>query len=300
MDQTIFAAPFPKGLYSLFAPGVTEVLLNGTRSVEIRLSDGTSRCQPLDGPVAHAPLTRAIQEFSLNQGIRLDPLQPYAGGDCFVPELGHLRWHAVIPPISPEGPLFCFRRHGFEKCPLESFLNWDKFSAQILEAVNAKRPIFISGSTGCGKTTLLVALLLEAASTERVVILERVAEIPLLSSKWVRLVARERQRQGDGYVSVHTLLEESLRLRPDRLVVSEVRGQEADGLFQAMHAGHGGVMTTFHADSAAGLLARLKTSGKATGAEWEALFTELRPLMIMMRRDKPSSIENVIQLGLRA
>ncbi len=295
--ESILTRPFPKGLYGLFGPGVNEVLLNANRSLQIRLSDGSCKNELINEAIENAVLTRAIQEFSLNQGIRLDPLQPYAGGDCFIAELGHFRWHAVIPPISPEGPLFCFRRHGFEKHDLKSFGQWERYATLILEAMSLKRPIFIVGPTGCGKTTFLVALLLELAASERVVILERVAEIPLLSPQWIRLVGREKQRQGDGSISVDMLLEESLRLRPDRLVVSEVRGQEVDGLFQAMHAGHGGVMTTFHADSATGLLARLKTSGKADAADWEALFRELHPLMIIMRRDRPSCIDDVLQLG---
>lgn len=293
----ILDEPFPKGLCEYFVSDVSEILLNGNRSIELRFYDGSSQCQPLSQTIPPSALTRAIQEFSLNQGIRLDPLQPYAGGDYRSSEHGFLRWHAVIPPVSPEGSLFCLRRHRFELCELESFGNWHVHSESVLTAIEQRRPMFIVGPTACGKTTLLLTLLKKFAPHERVIFIERVAEIPLLFPSWIRLVGREKQRHGEGAVSIDHLLEESLRLRPDRLIISEVRGQEVDGLFQAMHAGHSGVMTTFHADSALSLLARLKTSGKAGAEDWELLFAQLRPIMIVMKREKPSCIEKVIQLG---
>lgn len=296
--MNIFDEPFPKGLCTYFASGVSEILLNGNRSLELRFYDGSLQCHALPHSIPTTTLTRTIQEFSLNQGIRLDPLQPYAGGDYRSSEHGFFRWHAVIPPVSPEGALFCLRRHRFELCELESFGRWDVYGESILRAVEQRRPIFIAGPTASGKTTLLVALLKKLASHERVIFIERIAEMPLLFPSWIRLVGREKQRHGEGLVSIVHLLEESLRLRPDRLVISEVRGQETDGLFQAMHAGHGGVMTTFHADSEWSLLARLKTSGKAGEQDWALLFAQLRPLMIVMKREKPSCIEKMIQLGL--
>lgn len=235
-------------------PLVDEVLINGGRSVIVvigeRFEVGKS---PFD---SGQTMLHWLCEFARDEGVRLDPLCGSAGGmvlsqhlSTSLKQVGQLRWHALLPPLSQDGPLLSLRRHRFGVISLEDFGGSDTLKKQLACAVAQKRSLLIAGPTGSGKSTLLVALLAAYASKERVVILESIAEIPPLSPTWVRLLERLPNLEGIGAVPLERLLRESLRLRPDRLVLGEIRGGEAQPFLNALLSGHEGAMATIHAGS---------------------------------------------------
>jgi pilus assembly protein CpaF len=233
---------------------VDEVLINGARSVMMVIGQ---RAEVGASPFASGQsMLQWLTQFARDQGVRLDPLCGSAGGMVAAEDLptllgqtGQLRWHALLPPLSQDGPLLALRRHRFGAISLENFGGPDALKERLSLAVAQKRSLLIAGPTGSGKSTLLVALLAAHASQERVMILESIAEIPALFPTWVRLLERLPNLEGVGAVSLDRLLKESLRLRPDRLVLGEIRGGEARPFRNALLSGHEGAMATIHAGS---------------------------------------------------
>src|SRR5262249_16652907 len=148
-----------------------------------------------------------------------------------------------------DGPLFSLRRHRFNELTFDDFLLSKTQGAFLEESVRIGRSILICGATGCGKTTFLALLLRAFSLHERVAIIEQIPELPALSSGWIRLAERPASLDGAPSFDLEQVFREVLRLRPDRLVVGEIRSREARPFLQAMASGHGGSMATLHAAS---------------------------------------------------
>jgi pilus assembly protein CpaF len=162
----------------------------------------------------------------------------------------------VLPPVAVDGPCLAVRRFTARPLPLTAFTT-DVVAELLGEVVSRRCNVLVSGATSTGKTTLLGSLVAVAGAHERIVTLEDVAELRLPAAHVLRLEARPATLDGPPAIELHDLLRIALRLRPDRLVVGEVRGDEAADLVQAMNTGHDGSLATIHANSAIDALARL-------------------------------------------
>jgi pilus assembly protein CpaF len=242
-------------------PSVDELLLNGACSVFVR--SGTKLAPAAPFFEHDEALLDFLLELAASQDIRLDPACGSAGGT--LPELPG-RWHCVLPPLSRDGPLFCVRRHRFEALTLDDFSMTAEVRGRLERHVEVGAPLVIVGATGCGKTSLLAALLRVHALEERVVVIETLPELPRLGPAWIRLAERPASLEGRGGVAADRLLAEALRLSPDRLVLGEIRGAEARAFVEAARTGHQGLMATLHAGSANEALARLCALAKADAA----------------------------------
>ena len=241
-------------LHEFFAdPTVIEVLINGTASLTV-VSQARRTVQDSIF-TAKEEMVRWLQDFAFTQGVRLDPRKPFSGG---LLEEFNLRWHCLIPPVAIDGPILSVRRHAFSSLNLQSFHDPQLLLPQCQNLIAQGRPLLICGATASGKTTLLAALLREMCAQERVMIVESIVELPLSSRLWVRCQAREQGISGDGEVKLETLIEEMLRLRPDRFVLGELRGQEIVAFIKALTVGHLGLLTTLHAESVSQASARLR------------------------------------------
>lgn len=229
-----------------------ELLLDGCGAHLVGAGGSCAVTSPFDG-------AEGLREFAVSLArhaqSRLDPMCGAAGGSV---DHGAWRWHCLLPPLSRDGVLFSLRRHRFAALSLADFGLDEATEQQLRTALAQREHLVIVGPTGSGKTSLLMALLKECALHERVVIIESLPELPRLSPTWVRLAARAANVEGLGAFGLPQLLVEALRLRPDRLVIGEVRGPEAGTLIDALATGHTGVMATLHAGSAAAALQRLK------------------------------------------
>src|SRR6202522_2684105 len=173
------------------------------------------------------------------------------------------RVNAIIPPLAVDGPCLSIRRFGRERLMAEDLVHNNSLTASMLEllagCVKARLNVLISGGTGAGKTTLLNVLSSNISSRERIVTIEDAAELQLNQEHIVRLETRPANIEGKGAVHQRQLLINSLRMRPDRIIVGEVRGEEALDMLQAMNTGHDGSLTTIHANSPRDALGRLET-----------------------------------------
>jgi pilus assembly protein CpaF len=283
---------------------VDELLINGARSMVIIAGEKVKVGRSPFG--SGQEMLHWLTLFAREEGVRLDPLCGSAGG-MVAPErltqirnyAGQLRWHALLPPLSQDGPLLALRRHRFGVISLTDFGGTDEVKSQLLRAMASRRSLLIAGPTGSGKSTLLVALLAAHAPQERVVILESVAEIPSLFPTWVRLLERLPNLEGVGAVSLTRLLKESLRLRPDRLVLGEVRGDEAYPFFNALLSGHHGAMATIHAGTVHEARHRFGTlasdQGGCQGEPLDSKFGMMREAsagldVVLMKRGSPPII----------
>lgn len=268
-------------------PSLTEILVNGTRSLVRCRADG-ARFVSASPFSSDERFEDELQEWAFSQGLRLDPLLPAAGGE-WRHERTTGRWHAVLPPLATDGPILSLRRHCFDTLALSDIRGDARAKALVCELWEGCSPLFIIGPTGSGKTTLLMALLKEFSKEERVVFLERTAELPLLSPLWIRLVEQGSDISGRGAFGLGAALEETLRLKPDRIVLSEMRGAEARVGWQSLLVGEGAFVTTLHAASPRLLGMRLSfLLGDDT--PWRELFEELRPGIVQMTRADPARI----------
>ena len=181
------------------------------------------------------------------------------------------RLNAVIPPLSLKGPVLTIRKFKKELANIDDFLRngtLTPYMARFLEAcVQAKLNIIICGGTGSGKTTLLNVLSSFIGNDERIITIEDAAELKLEQEHVISLETRLTNYEGEGEVTIRDLVINSLRMRPDRIIVGEVRGKEAFDMLQAMNTGHNGSLTTLHANSPADALNRLETMILMAGME---------------------------------
>jgi pilus assembly protein CpaF len=173
------------------------------------------------------------------------------------------RVNAIIPPLALDGPALSIRRFGTGPLAANQLVQLKSISAEMMEmlaaAVRARISILISGGTGAGKTTFLNVLSQNIPQSERIVTIEDAAELQLAQQNIVRLETRPPNVEGQGAVRQRQLLINSLRMRPDRIIIGEVRGEEAFDMLQAMNTGHEGSMTTIHANTTRDALSRLES-----------------------------------------
>ena len=188
---------------------------------------------------------------------------------------GGIRVHAVLPPIAPEGTVLSIRVPRLDVATLDDLERTGMFGAGVRrrlgEAIAGRVNLLVSGAAGAGKTTLLAALLAEAPAHERIVTIEDVAELRIAHPHHVRLEARQPNIEGTGGIGLARLVREALRMRPDRLVVGECRGDEVRELLAALNTGHDGGAGTVHANSLHDVPARLEALGALAGLDDRAL-----------------------------
>ena len=232
-------------------PAVSEVMVNGPDRVWVE-RDGRLERVPMH--IDAAGIEHVIERIVAPLGLRIDRSSPLV--DARLPDGS--RVNAVIPPLAVDGPCLTVRRFAAKAMPLGAFCS-PSVAAFLAEAVDARLNIVVSGGTGAGKTTLLNALAACIGPEDRVVTVEDAAELRLGREHVVRLEARPPNAEGVGEVRVRELVRNALRMRPDRIVVGEVRGPEALDMLQAMNTGHEGSLSTCHANGPADALRRLET-----------------------------------------
>jgi pilus assembly protein CpaF len=225
---------------------VDEVTINSTEGLWVFSQGKAHRYQP---PFSSADAMLSwLYEFSATLKARLDPLLAGNGGALMD---GAFRWHCLLPPVASDGPLFSLRKNRFTSLNLADFGDANGELPKIASHFSSRLPLLIAGPTGSGKTSFLAALFRgsEAAQSERIFCLERIQELPKLTPHWIRLAHQEENCDGLGGISLEKLLHETLRLRPDRMIVGEIRSDEASVFIRALHTGHGGIVSTIHAGS---------------------------------------------------
>jgi pilus assembly protein CpaF len=244
---------------------ITEVMVNNYDRVyierlgKIEASDATF--------VDNAHLLRIIDKIVSQIGRRVDEASPMV--DARLPDGS--RVNAIIPPLSLRGPTLTIRKFSRDPYTMDDLIDFGTVtpeSAQFLQAcVRGKLNMLISGGTGTGKTTTLNALSAFVPNDERIVTIEDAAELQLQQQHVITLEARPPNIEGEGEVRIRELVRNALRMRPDRIIVGEVRGPETLDMLQAMNTGHEGSLTTIHANSPRDALARLETLVMTAGVE---------------------------------
>ena len=233
-------------------------------------------------------LMRVIERIVSSVGRRIDESSPMV--DARLKDGS--RVNAIIPPLSLDGPVLSIRRFGAEPLRMPRLIENQALTVDMASmfdmCVNSRLNILISGGTGAGKTTLLNALSAYIPGTERIVTIEDSAELQLQQPHVVRLETRPPNIEGKGEVTQRDLVRNALRMRPDRIVIGEVRGGEAIDMLQAMNTGHDGSLTTIHANSSRDALSRLETMIQMTG---------MRLSDRAMRQQIASAINMVIQVA---
>jgi pilus assembly protein CpaF len=249
----------------LHDPTVTEVMANGPDAVFIERDGKLEETDVSFLDDGH--LRRVMEKIVGEVGRRIDEAQPYV--DARLPDGS--RVNAVIPPVSLDGPMLTIRKFSadaFTAQDLIAFGTWSTRVAQFLAAcVEGRTNLLVSGGTGAGKTSTLNVLSNFIPSTERIVTIEDAAELRLGQPHVVRLEYRPPNIEGRGEITIRDLVRNSLRMRPDRIVVGEVRGGEALDMLQAMNTGHDGSISTVHANSPRDALARLETMVLMAGVD---------------------------------
>jgi len=252
---------------------VTDVLVNGPGPVWVDRGDGVRRTSVVIGD--ERSLRRLAQRLVAACGRRLDDAMPHA--DARLPD--GTRLHAVLPPVSPQGTCLSLRvppRRTFGLDDLVAAGSMPPAGAELLHRLVAARvPFLVTGGTGTGKTTVLSTLLSMVAPDERIVLVEDAAELRPAHPHVVRLEARVANAEGAGAVDLATLVRQALRMRPDRLVVGEVRGAEVRELLAALNTGHEGGCGTVHANRAEHLPARIEALASAAGLPRAAAHSQL-------------------------
>ncbi|MGD9750046.1 MAG: CpaF family protein [Acidimicrobiia bacterium] len=230
-------------------PDIAEIMVNGA-AVWIERHGCLQRT---DVQLDAAAVERLVERIVGPAGARVDRASPIA--DVRLPDGS--RVNIVLPPAAPDGPLVTIRKFVLRSTALESFCGAD-VAALLADAVGRRTNLVVSGGTGSGKTTLLNALASHIPGGERVVTIEDTAELRLQHPHVVRLESRRPNSEGTGSLTIRQLLRTALRMRPDRILVGEARGDEVMDMLQAMNSGHEGSMSTCHANTPRDALRRLE------------------------------------------
>ncbi|MEO7803993.1 MAG: CpaF family protein [Actinomycetota bacterium] len=238
-------------------PQITEVMINGPRDIRV---EKAGRIERADVQLeSNAQILHLIERVIGPLGLRVDESQPFV--EARLPDGSRL--HAIIPPLSIHGPVVTIRKFSARPFTLSDLITKETLTdgmARFLDAaVRAKLNTIVSGGTGSGKTTLLNVLSASIPEGERLITIEEAAELRLGRDHVISLEARPPNVEGAGEVTVRDLVRNALRMRPDRIIVGEVRGGEALDMLQAMNTGHEGSLSTCHANSPQDLLVRLET-----------------------------------------
>ena len=244
-------------------PGIDEVMVNGAGAVYVERGGRLERTGV--SFASDADLMHAVERILAPLGRRVDEASPLC--DARLPDGS--RVNVVIPPLSLTGPCLTIRRFRREGFSLRDLVGNGTLTAEAADllalSVAARASILVSGGTGSGKTTTLNALSGAIPGEERIVTIEDAAELRLRQRHVVRLEARPANLEGRGEVTIRQLVRNALRMRPDRIVVGEVRGGEALDLLQALNTGHDGSLSTVHANSPADALRRVETLALMAG-----------------------------------
>jgi pilus assembly protein CpaF len=238
-------------------PVITEVMVNGPNQVFIERAGKLYKTDIGFRDDAH--VMRIIDKIVSEVGRRVDESSPYV--DARLPDGS--RVNAIIPPLALNGPCLTIRKFSREPYTDEDLIHFGTMTAEVRDllraCVRAKLNTLISGGTGSGKTTLLNVMSAYIPESERIVTIEDAAELQLKQPHWVRLETRPPNIEGRGMVAQRDLVRNSLRMRPDRILVGEVRGAEALDMLQAMNTGHEGSLTTAHANTPRDAMSRIET-----------------------------------------
>ncbi|MBG0827263.1 TadA family conjugal transfer-associated ATPase [Planomonospora sp. ID67723] len=276
---------------------ITDVLVNGPREVWVEDGLGLRRTS-VTFPDEDA-VRRLAQRLAAAAGRRLDDASPYVDARL----AGGVRLHAVLPPVAPGGTCLSLRLPPRRTFALPELVETGMIrtdAVPVLTAVVESRLSFlVSGGTGTGKTTLLSSLLSLAGSGERLLLVEDSAELRPLHPHVVRLESRPANLEGAGGVGLRDLVRQALRMRPDRLVVGEVRGAEVVDLLAALNTGHEGGCGTLHANAAADVPPRLEALACAAGLSREAVHSQIAAaldVVIHLARDQADGRRRVAEI----
>ena len=267
-------------------PTISDILVNSHDTIYI---ERRGRIEPTNVRFKDDEhLMRVIERIVSSVGRRIDESSPMV--DARLQDGS--RVNAIIPPLSIDGPVLSIRRFGSDPLRMNMLIENKALTKDIADmlqmVVNARLNVLISGGTGAGKTTLLNALSAFIPENERIVTIEDSAELQLQQPHVVRLETRPPNIEGRGEVTQRDLVRNALRMRPDRIVIGEVRGGEAIDMLQAMNTGHDGSLTTIHANTPRDALARLETMIQMTG---------MRLSDRAMRQQVASAINLVVQVA---
>ena len=236
---------------------VSEIMVNGPHDVWVERQGRLYETSVQFSDESH--LRRIINKMVAQVGRRIDESSPMV--DARLPDGS--RVNAVIPPLSLSGPLVTIRKFSNKRLDLNEMIRLGTLSSDTVDflqrCVLAELNVLISGGTGSGKTTLLNALSAAISDSERIVTIEDAAELQMKQNHVLRLESRPKNIEGQGEITIRELVRNALRMRPDRIIVGEVRGAEALDMLQAMNTGHDGSLTTVHANSPRDALARIET-----------------------------------------
>jgi pilus assembly protein CpaF len=275
-------------------PEVSDVLVNRPDEVWLDRGDGLEPAGV--GFRDEAAVRRLAQRLAASAGRRLDVARPTLDARL----AGGVRLHVVLPPVSPTGTLLSLRmarRRAFTMAELVERRTVAPGLDRVLDGLVHRRVSFlVTGGTGTGKTTLLATLLSLVPARERIVLVEDSGELAPAHPHVVRLEARTANVEGAGAVDLRALVREALRMRPDRIVVGEVRGAEVVELLAALNTGHDGGAGTVHASAAAALPARLEALALAAGLPRAALHSQLAAgVQVVVHLERPVGGDRVVR-----
>jgi len=262
LDEVFGLGPLERLMHDA---SVSDILVNGPHEVFVERHGRLERTEIVFADEQH--VMRIIQRVVSRVGRRIDEVSPMV--DARLSDGS--RVNAIVPPLALEGPKLSIRRFGAEPLDADELVANGSIRPEMLEflaaAVKARISFLISGGTGAGKTTLLNALSAFVPHDERLITIEDSAELILQHPHVVRLETRNANVEGTGETTQRDLVRNSLRMRPDRILIGEVRGGEALDMLQAMNTGHEGSLTTIHANDTRDALARLEMMVAMTGLE---------------------------------
>ena len=281
---------------------ITEIMVNGTQGVFLEREGRICRWNRSFSSAEK--LADVIQQIVSQVNRVVNTASPIV--DPRLPDGS--RVHAVLPPVAPDGPILTIRKFSREPLTMERLLAWDSLTEEaaafLRRLVEARYNLFISGGTGTGKTTFLGALSQFIPSTERVITIEDSAELRLSGiPNLVRLEARNANLEGENQVTIRDLIRASLRMRPDRILVGEVRGEEAFSMLSAFNTGHDGSLCTGHGNSTADMLARLETMVlMGANLPLEAIRSQIASALDVLvhlgrMRDKSRKVLEIAEIG---
>jgi pilus assembly protein CpaF len=292
--------------FLLHDPEVSEIMVNGPNQVYVERKGRLYKTEIRFRDEAH--VLHTIEKIILPLGRRIDEASPLV--DARLPDGS--RVNAIIPPLAVKGPTLTIRKFADDPLTVEDLIHFGTMSTEISHflraCVQSRINIIVSGSTGSGKTTMLNVLSSFIPPDERIITIEDAAELQLRQDHVVTLEARPPNLEGRGQIAIRDLVINSLRMRPDRIVVGEVRGGEALDMLQAMNTGHDGSLTTGHANSPRDMLIRLETMALMAGIDLpvralrEQIATAIQLIVHLSRfRDGSRKITHVTEIvGLEA
>ena len=267
-------------------PRISEVMVNGIEHVYVEVSGVIHRTDR--SFESEEALLRVIDRMVRSSGRRVDQASPMV--DARLPDGSRL--NVILPPLAVDGPAVTIRKFSADRLTIETLVDSGSLTAEVAayltSAVESRRNVIVSGGTGTGKTTMLGILSSFIGRGERVVTVEDAVELSLDLPNLVRLESRPANAEGAGEVGIRDLVRNALRMRPDRIVVGEVRGAEAIDMLQAMNTGHEGSLSTLHANTPRDALRRLETMVLLAGVDL--------PLRAI-REQIASAIDVVVQLN---